>query len=90
MASQAPKTTQTACAQHIMDLRATTEAASKGVLAREIDLAVDTNKRMGKTTKDMGEAAANMEKTRAAAIQLTETIAAARLVGANLIMMRGE
>ena len=69
-------------------LAASAEAASRGVLAREVDLATDAAWRTGRACGDVADAVSGANKLHTALSVLVETTAAARLVAANLVMSR--
>ena len=77
----------TSAKEKLEDLQAVVNSASKNLFQRELDLAIDATKRASKASKETGEAAAQFDKANAALRELSDTVAAARLVGANFIMM---
>jgi hypothetical protein len=75
-------------AEAVADAAAAADGASRSLLSREVDLAADATKRAGKAAKDVADAGAAFDRgVHGGLHQLSETIAAARLVGANLIML---
>lgn len=74
-------------AEAVADAAAAADGASRSLFSREVDLAADATKRAGKAAKDVADAAATFDRVHGGLHQLSETVAAARLVGANLIML---